>query len=219
MAILKSSYQQFLHSTKCGAVGFGIGFAAVQILGTFTGVLHGTYGFNKDLYLTTLLYAFAGGLGGAMLGFARVPRVSVYLFTLAGAGGCGFGFFITAIIFPILIEGNIFWNFTIVYLLKFTIIGSLVGASLGAVEKSCKHVVTLMLAGAIGFGLYYLVGVIGLGAYYFAVGGNRPLGNLISSGVHDSIMFGLWGVIGGLIGGACLGIAHAIHRPDRGVQT
>ena len=61
-----------------------------------------------------------------------------------------------------------------------------------------------MLAGAIGFGLYYLVGVIGSGAYYFATGGNRPLSNLISSGVHDSIMSGLWGVIGGLIGGASL---------------
>lgn len=214
----KISYQQVFHSARWGAIGFGVGLA---IVGAVTGALNRhIQDFNTGLYLATWLYALAGSLGGGMLGFAREPKGNIYLFAFAGTFGCGFGYFTTATIFSASVEEHIsgYFAFTIAHLIQFAVMGVVVGALLGAVERNWKQVGKSALAGAVGFGLYYLV--------LEMLFGSNPISALIPGAVgdiHESIVlamtFALWGAIGGIISGACLGIANAMRHEDRSFQA
>ena len=199
--------QQFVHSAQWGAAGFGIGFATVGII---TGLL-GYY--MKDitrLCLLLVLSVFASSLGSAMLGFAGKPKAAARQCALAGAAGCGCGYLVSAMVSLILMMAGC--DPFVIAPLACIVIGGSTGMFLGATEKSRKYVVMSTLAGAIGGAFFNLAG-LGLGCFFLVFEGSIPL----CCEVRDSIAYGLWGAIGGVIIGACLGVAHAMVHP-RGLR-
>lgn len=206
--------QRTIPSVQWGAIGFGVGFA---LFGVVMGAMsRSIFNFNTGLQLGTLLYALAGGFGGALLGAASKSQSAVWRFALAGLVGCGAGFFGTTLTLSYLdlwISGylNIIAQTT-----QYIVIGAGVGALLGGVQKNWKLAGRLTLTGAISFGFGFLV----QGAVLIAMG--RLIDNLVpgASGelTHDrlttAIMFGLSSAIIGICGGAALGLALGHHQAD-----
>ena len=212
MRTLQVSRQQ-IHSARFGAIGFGIGFAVVGIgIGALGRQIRD---FDTGLYFATLLFALAGGFGGAMLGFAcKSPsktQGNLPILVLAGALGCGLGYFVTATFFSAYVEERIRGSFAlaIAHALQLAAMGAFIGASLGGVQRNGKQVGKSALAGAIGFALYSLVLEILFALNLTSELVSGPVGALTHERIASAITLGTWGGIGGVIVGACLGIAYA----------
>ncbi len=156
-----------------GAVGFGVG-----------GAIAGAFG---DALL--LGFPAMGALGGASLGLAADDRRSIATLALTGALGFGVGFLVAFAI--VLLVGDPFGNWFIG-----AVGGLLGGASLGVAFKASRTIVSLAVAGAIGFG-------VGWGAVDLM---SQPLMEPGAPGIAFwwAILFM---TIEGAIGGASLGAA------------
>jgi hypothetical protein len=94
-----------------GALGFGVGLALTGL--TLGALHHYIHDFDTSLMLGTLLYAFAGALGGMALGVAQQSEDQAQRYMLAGAIGCGLGMFImfkiTSACIEYYVSGEIAW--------------------------------------------------------------------------------------------------------------
>jgi hypothetical protein len=218
MTIPQFVNRQVWRSAEWGAIGFGVGLALAGLVsGALSRQIHD---FDTGRMLGTLLYALAGALGGATLGLANKSKGHVYPLMLAGALGCGAGLFITTTIISIFVDEHIsgYLAWEIALTIQFAAIGALTGASFGIVQREWKQTFWLTLAGALGFGLYYLASHL-----LFVI---DPITRLIagSSGevLHDSTVLAIvwfaWGAMGGVISGACLGIANAMQGQSQRFQ-
>lgn len=196
-------------ASLAGAQGFALAFAA---LGLLTRVL--TYNVtdpNLILALGTILYSVAGALGAGSLASTVGWRAHTLLFALAGILGCGGGFLITTLLLTSRVQPDISFRTSIeaVYIAQSTIIGALLGLFLGIVVWSPRRLVLLVIAGALGFGIGFLMqtSLNDLLADPLA----EFVGRFTQSDAINLIVASLlWGVgsgLGGLLGGAALGYA------------
>ena len=136
------------------------------------------------------------------------------LVPLAGAMGCGLGFYITTTIVSVWIDapaspvqGFLAWQ--VVHTIKYAAIGAFTGALLGLAQRDWRRTVGLVLAGLLGFGLLYLSSNLILVAGHW----DTLVPGMSGEIWHDSIVMGigdgLWFAVGGVIGGTCLGVANA----------
>ncbi|MCG8351398.1 MAG: hypothetical protein MI924_26820 [Chloroflexales bacterium] len=201
-----------------GALGFGLGLA---LAGLTLGALHRSiHDFDTGLMLGTLLYAFAGALGGAALGLAQQSEDQAHRCMLAGAIGCGLGMFIVSIIISAYVDYNILGEFAwaIVNTIRLSVIGALTGASLGIAQKRWKPALWLSSAGALGFGLSYWAShlLFVVAPIIQLIPGAR--GEVVHDSIERAIFWCAWGAVGGIISGACLGMAHALCGARRRFQ-
>lgn len=192
-----------------GAQGFAIALAAMGMLSRVLTINVGDP--NLNLALGTMLYGAAGALGAAFLASTTQWRAFTVLFALAGILGCGGGYLISSLLLTSRIQPEIS-NRTMVeavYIFQHAIIGALLGLFLGIALWDFKKILLLALAGAIGFGIGYLMqaSLNDLLA--------EPLSDFISrftenDTLHLIIASLLWGVgsgLCGLLGGGVLGYA------------
>ncbi|MBI3242854.1 MAG: hypothetical protein HYZ49_11225 [Chloroflexi bacterium] len=199
--------QRIIHSVLWGAIGFGVGFALVGAI--FEAIYLNIPDFDAGLKIGALLYALAGGIGGALLGFASKSRNKIGLFSLAGALGCGLGYYGAFSFYSVYVEPRMalsnFLAFAIVDSMRYAIIGAFIGVSLGSIQKNWGQAAWLALAGAGGFGLGYLT----LISISYVIGPLREL-DIITL----MIIFSISNAIIGICGGATLGLALGRHQAD-----
>ena len=153
-----SHRQPFLSGTSLvGAQGFAIAFAALGMI--FRVLTYNITDPNINLALGTVLYAAAGALGAAYLATTMNWRGHTMLFTLAGILGCGGGYLITTFLFTSRLQPDITFRTTLeaTYIGQAAVIGALLGLFLGIVIGNPRGVLLLILGGAIGFGIGYLM--------------------------------------------------------------
>jgi hypothetical protein len=211
-----------VRSARLGALGFGIGFAVAWPIAAVLSRQAG--GWDVTLLPSALLYACAGALGGAALAQGVESLHRSPLFPLAGALGCGLGFYAMGA-FGSVWPGE-YWvvgslALDVAYTLLYAAVGALTGALLGVAQHELRRTALLTLAGALGFGLFYLF-------HYLVFLINRigivpgTSGDIWNDLVGVAIVAFVWGAVGGGLAGACLGIgnswraaarpvAHALH--------
>jgi hypothetical protein len=92
-------------SALLGALGFGSGFALAWALGL--GLSQQIHDDNSGRLLGSILFACAGAVGGAALALGSESKRSLPLLALAGAVGCGLGYYITETIVSVWIDEHI----------------------------------------------------------------------------------------------------------------
>jgi hypothetical protein len=202
--------KQQIRFAQFGAMGFGVGLAlSGAVLGALNRQITNA---NTGLLLATVLYGLAGALGGAMLGWADGQRTRVLAFALAGAIGCGLGTFLTTVFVSGYVELRLtgYWPWLLVNTVRFAVAGGFTGVLLGAVQRDWRQITRLALAGAVGFGLYYLVPealsfVVKLPTDFVP----GSMGEVTHDSVVAALLLAFGGAVGGAIGGTCLGIASA----------
>lgn len=196
-------------ASLAGAQGFAVAFAAMGLL---TRVLTiNVVDPNMNIALGTILYGAAGALGAAYLASAMQWKNYIVLFALAGILGCGGGFLVTTLLLVSRVQPEIS-NRTMVeavYIAQHAIIGAIFGLFLGIALWSPRRLLFLVLAGALGFGIGYLMqaSLNDLLA--------EPLSDLVarftdSDAVNLIIASLLWGLgsgLCGLLGGGGIGYA------------
>jgi MFS family permease len=210
--------RRVVRSIVWGALGFGVGFA---LAGAVSGALsRQVHDFDTGRALGTVLYALAGAMGGATLGWANKSKGTVYPLMLAGALGCGLGTFITSTIVSVYVDehisGYLAWD--IADTIQFAAIGALTGALLGIVQGSWRQTFWLTVAGMLGFGLYYWCNRLLFATYPFSRLIPGSMGEVWHDSIAAAITWSAWGATGGVISGACLGIANAMRGPGPGLK-
>jgi hypothetical protein len=207
--LYSASNYRVWRSARLGALGFGFGFAlAWSVVAAAGRQSHDDFAFRL---LGTVAFAGAGALGGVALAWGHESKHRAALLALAGALGCGLGWFVTATIVSAWIDepgspvnGFVAWE--VVDTLQFAAIGALTGALLSLAPRDRRRTARLLLAGLLGFGLFFL-------SHNFVdrlstlVPGTR--GEIWRDGIVMALGPLLWGGVGGAIGGACLGIGDA----------
>lgn len=196
-------------ASLAGAQGFAVAFAAMGLLTRILTI--NVTDPNITLALGTILYGAAGALGAAYLASTLQWKSFTLLFALGGILGCGGGYLVTTLLLTSRVQPEIA-NRTIVEaaaIAQHAIIGALLGLFLGIAIWNPKKLLLLMLAGAIGFGIGYLMqaSLNDLLA--------DPLAELVgrvtqSDAINLIIASLLWGVgstLCGLLGGGILGYA------------
>lgn len=196
-------------ASLAGAQGFAIAFAA---MGLFLRMLTiNVTDPNMFLALGTILYGAAGALGAAFLASTMQWKSFTLLFALSGILGCGGGYLVTSVLLISRVEPEFSSRTTLeaYAILQHAIIGGLLGLFLGIAVWDFKKLALLVLAGALGFGIGYLMqaSLNDLLA--------EPLSDLVarfteSDAFHLIIASLLWGLgsgICGLLGGGALGYA------------
>jgi hypothetical protein len=205
-----NNHKAFLAGASlAGAQGFAIAFAAMGLLTRILTI--NVTDPNITLALGTILYGAAGALGAAYLASSMQWKAFTLLFALGGILGCGGGYLVTTLLLTSHVQPEIA-NRTIVEaaaIAQHAIIGALLGLFLGIAIWNPKKLVLLILAGAIGFGIGYLMqaSLNDLLA--------DPLAELVgrvtqSDAINLIIASLLWGVgstLCGLLGGGILGYA------------
>ncbi len=192
-----------------GAQGFAVAFAT---LGMISRVV--TYNFpdeNLNLALATIAYGAAGALGAAYLASMMGWKAQTLLFALGGILGCGGGYLLTTILLTSHVQPDVTFRTTVeaIYILQHAIIGTLLGLFLGIVIGRPRELILLILAGAVGFGIGFLMqtSLNDLLA--------EPLADFVgrftdSDAIHLIAASLLWGVgsgLCGLMGGGLIGYA------------
>lgn len=196
-------------SSLAGAQGFGIAFAAMgMVLRVLT--LNVTDP-NLNLALGTILYGAAGALGAAYLASATRWRAYTMLFALGGILGCGGGYIVTTLALTSRIHPEITLRVIIegVSILQHVIIGALLGLFLGIAIWKPRTLAFLIIGGALGFGIGFLMQV--------------SLNDLLSAPLADfiaritesdavnliaaSLLWGLGSALCGMLGGGAIGYA------------
>jgi hypothetical protein len=196
-------------ASLAGAQGFAIAFAAMGLMMRLL-TLNVT-DINMIVAIGTILYGAAGALGAAYLASAMQWKSLTLLFTLAGILGCGGGFLVSTLLVTSRVEPEVS-NRTMVeavYILQHAIIGALLGLFLGIAIWDTKKMLFLIGAGALGFGIGYLMqaSINDLLA--------EPLANLVGRFTQSEalnliiagLLWGLGSAICGLIGGGTIGYA------------
>lgn len=189
------------------AEGFAVGFAVVGML---TRVLTlNVSEFNAGLALETLMFAGAGALGAWYLAAESRWRSQAVLFALAGLVGCGAGYLLTTyFISPRFQTPDA--NATILTagaMVQFALLGGLTGLILGIAARDWRKTLFLVVAGALGFAIGFLVqsSLTDLLA--------EPLSDFVgrfsdADSVHliaASLLWGLASGVCGFLGGLALG--------------
>lgn len=196
-------------ASLAGAQGFAVAFAAMGLLTRILTI--NVTDPNMLLALGTLLYGAAGALGAAYLASTMEWKNFTLLFALGGILGFGGGYLVTSLLLTSRVQPEIA-NRTIleaVYIAQHAIIGALLGLFIGIAIWNPKKLLLLILAGAIGFGIGYLMQA-SLNDLL-----SDPLSELVSrvtesDAVNLIIASLLWGVgsaLCGLLGGGILGYA------------
>ena len=185
-----------------GAVGFGIGWAVLGVLGVGfpmaggVGTVLGGAIFSEvfpALLLYTPVLSLAGAFGGAVLGLAFREFRRVVLLAVLGAVGFFLGSFIVVVLFFSLSFMQA--GFGLLEALSAAALGLAVGALLGLSLRSFRGIAVLVLMGLVGFGIG---GLIAAALQGFP---SRPSeGFLLLQGAA-------FGAVEGIIGGASLGAA------------
>lgn len=185
-----------------GAVGFGIGWAVLGVLGggfPMTGgvgaILGGAIfsGDLKALLLYTPVLSLGGACGGAVVGLSFKDFRRVAILALLGAVGFFVGSFLVVGLFFSL--SFVQAGYGILEALSAAALGLVVGTMLGLSLRSFRATVVLALMGLVGFGIG---GVVAAALQGFPL---RPSESLASWQSAVS------GAIEGIIGGASLGAA------------
>lgn len=144
-------------ASLAGAQGFAISFAAMGLLSRVLTV--NVTDTNLLLAVGTLLYAAAGALGAAYLASTMEWRAFTVLFALAGILGCGGGYLITSLTITSRVEPEFSTRTLVeaVYIGQHAMIGAAFGLFTGIALWDPKKMILLMIAGALGFGLGYLM--------------------------------------------------------------
>ncbi len=196
-------------ASLAGAEGFAIAFAA---MGTLMRVLSvNVTDPNLILAIGIFLYGTAGALGAAYLASATRWRAYTVLFALSGILGCGGGYLLTSLLVTARVNPAITVRAAVegVAILQHAIIGGLLGLFLGIALWQPRVTLRLILAGAVGFGIGFLMQT-SLNDLLAA-----PLSDMVErfteSGALDLIVASLlWGVssaLCGLMGGGVIGYA------------
>lgn len=196
-------------ASLAGAQGFATAFAAMGLISRIV-TLNVTEP-NLLLALGTILYGTAGALGAAYLASTMKWRSLTLLFALGGILGCGGGYLLTGLFLTPQVHPQIS-NRTMVeavYIAQHAVIGALLGLFLGIAFWDPKKILYLMFAGAMGFGIGYLM--------------QSSLNDLLADLLSDlvarftqsdavnllaaSLLWGLGSAFCGLLGGGVLGYA------------
>jgi len=190
-----------------GAQGFAIAFAAMGMVMRVLSI--NVTDPNLSLALGTILYGAAGALGAAYLASATRWRAYTLLFALSGILGCGGGYLLTTLALTARVnpETTIRAAMEGVAILQHAIIGALLGLFLGIAIWKPRTLVFLIVGGALGFGLGFLV--------------QTSLNDLLATPLSDfvarftesdavnlvaaSLLWGLGSALCGLLGGAAIG--------------
>lgn len=205
-----TTHRAFLSGPSlAGAQGFAVAFAALGLIGRV--ILYNAPDPNMNLAFTILLYGAAGALGSAYLASAMEWKGLTLLFALGGILGCGGGYLVTWFLFIRNVQPEITYHTTIeaTYILQHVFIGAALGAFLGLAAWSPRRFLLLVLAGAVGFGIGYLM--------------QTSLNDLLAEPLSDfvgnytdsesinlvaaSLLWGLGSGLCGLMGGGVLGYA------------
>lgn len=194
-------------ASLAGAQGFAIAFAAMGLLTRILTI--NIVDPNLLLALGTLLYGAAGALGAAYLASTMQWKSFTLLFALSGILGCGGGYLATGMLLIARIQPEVVSRTTIeaYVILQHAIIGGLLGLFLGIAIWDFKKLALLVVAGAVGFGIGYLMqaSLNDLLA--------EPLAELVArfsasdpfNLIVASLLWGLGSALCGLLGGGALG--------------
>jgi hypothetical protein len=185
-----------------GAVGFGIGWAMLGVLGGGfptaggVGTVLGGAIFSGDfpaLLLYTPVLSLCGACGGAVLGLTFKDFRRVAILAVLGAVGFFLGSFIVVTLFFSITFVQA--GYGLLEAISAAAMGLVVGALLALYLRSFMGTVVLGLTGLVGFGIGGLVTAALQG---FPVQPSEGLFSLQSA---------MFGAIEGIIGGASLGVA------------
>jgi hypothetical protein len=185
-----------------GAVGFGIGWAVLGLLGGGfpmaggVGTVLGGAIFSGDLpslLLYTPVLSLGGAIGGAALGLVFNDFRRVVILAVLGALGFFVGSFIVVALFFSLAFMQV--GYSLLEAISGAAMGMVVGALLGLSLRSFRGTVVLTLMSLVGFGIG------GLMAAALQGFPSQPSESFLSV---QSIVFG---AVEGIIGGASLGAA------------
>lgn len=192
-----------------GAQGFAIAFAALGLLSRIVSI--NITDTNMNLALGTILYSAAGALGAAYLASNMQWKNHTLLFALSGILGCGGGYLITSLLLINRVQPETSLHITVetIYIVQHAIIGALLGLFLGIAVWDPKKLIILIVAGAIGFGIGYLM--------------QASLNDLLAEALSDlvarfttsdainlivaSFLWGIGSGLCGLLGGGAVGYA------------
>ncbi len=196
-------------ASLAGAQGFAIAFAAMGLLSRIVTI--NVTDANLNLALGTILFGAAGALGAAYLASTMQWRAFTVLFALGGILGCGGGYLITTLLLTSRVQPEISNRTTIeaVYIAQHAVIGAALGLFLGVAIWDPKKLLLLIVTGAFGFGIGYLMQV--------------SLNDLLAEPVSDlvarfsgsdtlnliaaSLLWGVGSALCGLLGGGAIGYA------------
>lgn len=196
-------------ASLAGAQGFAIAFAAMGLLARILTI--NVTDANLVMALQTILYGAAGALGAAYLASTMQWKSLTLLFALAGILGCGGGYLITSLFLTPRVHPEISNRTTVeaVYIVQHAIIGALLGLFLGIAIWDPKKLALLIVAGALGFGIGFLMQMSlndllaePLSDFVARFTDSNAL-NLIAA----SLLWGLGSGVCGLLGGGAIGYA------------
>jgi hypothetical protein len=185
-----------------GAVGFGIGWAVLGVLGGgfpmagAVGTVLGGAIFSGDLpalLLYTPVLSLGGAFGGAVLGLAFKDFRRVVILAVLGAVGFFVGSFIVVGLFFSLSFMQV--GYGLLEALSAAVLGLVIGAVLGMTLRSFRGILLLALMGLVGFGIG---GAIAAALQGFPLQPSEGL---------PSLQTAAFGAVEGIIGGASLGAA------------
>ncbi|MDL1897571.1 hypothetical protein FBQ82_15005 [Anaerolineae bacterium CFX7] len=196
-------------ASLAGAEGFAVAFAAMGMLMRVLSV--NVTDPNLILAVGAFLYGTAGALGAAYLASATRWRAYTVLFALSGILGCGGGYLLTSLFLTARVNPESAVRAAVegIAIIQHAIIGGLLGLFLGIVVGKPRATVWLILAGALGFGLGFLMQT-SLNDL-LAVPLSDAVERFTESGAIDlivaSLLWGMCGALGGLMGGGAIGYA------------
>ena len=196
-------------ASLAGAQGFAIAFAA---MGMLMRVLSTNISDpNMVLAVGIFLYGAAGALGAAYLASASRWRAYTMLFALSGILGCGGGYLLTSLFLTARVNPETTIRAAVegVAILQHVIIGALLGLFLGISIWKPRVALALVLAGAVGFGLGFLMqtSLNDLLATPLADFVGRFTESATINLIAASLLWGVCSALCGLMGGGAIGYA------------
>lgn len=154
------------NTAMLGALGFGLGYALLIVLRTIIDPYNHTilHNFGVTWVRETLLFMLIGALGGAFIGTGNQATRQIGRFALAGTLGSGMGGCLGTLLLFLYYHFGVNGDFDRAPLLNLAVtwigvmlIGSLTGCALGIAQNSKKQAFRLACAGAIGFGVSFII--------------------------------------------------------------
>ncbi len=196
-------------ASLAGAQGFAVAFAAMGMLMRVLSL----YLTDPNLMLAVgiFLYGAAGALGAAWLAATTRWRAYTLLFILSGILGCGGGYLLTSIFLTARVNPQTTIRAALegVTIIQYAILGALLGFFLGVAIWKPRTMLVLIFAGAVGFGLGFLMQT-SLNDL-LAMPLSEVVGRFTASQTADiiaaSLLWGTASALCGLMGGGIIGYA------------